>query len=289
MNKKAINWQDYSCLYTGDGNKIEKWGEFTLERPDPLAIWAMPKHKETVDAKYLRSSAGGGEWKYLKKLPEEWTINYQELTFKVAPLGFKHTGLFPEQASNWDSIKKLIKENPREEIKVLNLFAYTGAATLMAAYAGADEVVHVDSSKGMVQWAKDNAGLSKLDNHKIRFIVDDCLKFILKEQRRGNKYHGIIMDPPSFGRGPNKEIWKFEEQINNLLVEASKLLADDAIFFLISAYSAGYSSTVIKNLLKENVVSNGPLKKVETGELLIPVLKQGIDLPCGVYGIITND
>lgn len=287
MNKIS-NWNDYKCLLAGDGIKIEKWGKYTLQRPDPQAIWPLPRHNIKIDAKYNRSKSGGGDWTYNTKLSKNWNIKYNDLTFKVAPLGFKHTGIFPEQAANWDYITEEINNSELEEIRVLNLFAYTGGATLAAARSKATEVVHVDASKGMINWAKDNLKLSELDHKTVRFIVDDCLKFIAREQRRNRTYQVIIMDPPSYGRGPNNEIWKFEEQINNLIAEAAKLLAKDAIFLLVNVYTTGLNATVIENILKMIVLAKHG-GKVESGEIGLPIENQAINLPCGNYGLWTND
>ena len=289
MNKIAKDWQDYECLYAGDGKRIERWGKYILQRPDPLAIWPMPDNKQKIDAIYHRSKRGGGSWEYFADLPKSWLINYQELTFKVAPLGFKHTGLFPEQAVNWQRLRRLISDDPKSDFKVLNLFAYTGAATLACALADVDEIVHVDASKGMVEWAKENLSLSGLNDRKVRFIVDDCLKFITREQRRGRSYQGIIMDPPSYGRGPNKEVWQFNKLINVLIEEAVKLLADDACFFLINTYTTGYSPIVLENLMRSKSILTNTFNKTETGELLLPVSRQNINLPSGIYGIAYND
>jgi len=288
MNKIASNWKDYQCLYAGDGQKIERWKNIILKRPDSMAIWQLPDVDVEIDAIYHRSINGGGNWQFINDLPENWQINYENLCFKVAPLGFKHTGIFPEQAANWDTIKQLIEANKRKEFKILNLFAYTGGATLCCAAAGATEVVHVDASKGMVQWAKENYLLSNLKGQIVRFIVDDCLKFILREQRRNRTYQAIIMDPPSYGRGPNNEVWKFDQQINYLIDEATKLLADDAVFFLVNTYTTGYSSTVINNILQANKILSSSFKTIETGELLLPVTKQDVYLPSGIYGITYN-
>ena len=288
MNKIADQWSSYQLLYAGDCWRIENWQGIILKRPDPMALWPLPKQNTKIAAVYHRSKSGGGTWEYLKPLPESWQLSYGSLTFKVAPLGFKHTGLFPEQAANWDSISAMIKK-VTYPVKLLNLFAYTGGASLAAALAGAEEVVHVDASRGMVKWAQENQKLSNLNNHKIRFIVDDCLKFIAKEQRRNNKYQAIILDPPSFGRGPNKEIWQFEQQINLLIKESARLLADDALFFLLNGYTAGYSSEVLKNLLCSSDLIKRHFKTVLAGELLLPVVKQDIYLPSGSYGIAYND
>jgi len=289
MDRIADGWQDYQCLYAGNGLKIERWQDFILSRPDPLAIWPLPPIAIKIDASYQRSNRGGGCWQYQRKLPDFWSVNYRQLRFKVSTLGFKHTGLFPEQAANWDSLTTLIQQNHHKKLQILNLFAYTGAATLACAAAGATEVVHVDASKGMVQWAKENAELSQLSDRRIRFIVDDCFKFLQREQRRGRKYQGIIMDPPSYGRGPNNEIWKFDNQINELLSAASQLLADDALFFLVNSYSAGYSATVLANIFQANETLMSHFKTQESGELLLPISRQNITLPAGIYGLASND
>ena len=213
------NWTDYECIATGDGEKLERWGNVILNRPDPQIIWNKTNNPawNTWDGYYERSKTGGGSWHFKHKLKDYWTIKYKALTFKVSPTNFKHTGIFPEQATNWDYIIDKIKESNQKEFRVLNLFAYTGCATMAASSAGASEVVHVDSSKGMIDWAKENMKLSGLENNRIRFIQDDVLKFLEKEKRRGRTYHAIIMDPPSYGRGPNKEVWKLEDNLQELL------------------------------------------------------------------------
>jgi 23S rRNA (cytosine1962-C5)-methyltransferase len=287
MVLKADQWKEYQCLDAGDGEKLERWKDVLLRRPDPTAMWPQSrsvKEWQQADAVYHRSHAGGGHWEYKKKLPESWTISYRDLTFKVAPTGFKHTGLFPEQAVNWDWMSALIKAHPDEEIHVLNLFAYTGGATMACSAAGAVEVVHVDAAKGMVQWAKENRDLSHLTDHKIRFIVDDCLKFVQREKRRGHTYQGILMDPPSYGRGPDGEMWKFEKDFPLLLKETVDLMADNALFFLINSYTAGTSSLVLDNMLKEMVLPLHPEGKVTTGDIAIPLTRRDMVLPCGIYG-----
>lgn len=287
MNKKALNWQDYECLDAGNGEKLERWKEVILRRPDPQAIWNtnknLPAWKKT-DAIYHRSKRGGGNWEFKNKLPDYWTINYKELTFKVSPTGFKHTGLFPEQAVNWDWMQEKIRQNPNEEIKVLNLFAYTGGATMAIASAGAAEVVHVDASKGMVQWAKENMNLSNLNDRKIRFIVDDVLKFVQREKRRGNKYKGILMDPPSYGRGPNGEMWKLEEQITQLIDACLEILDDDPLFFLVNSYTTGFSPIALENILKTSFADKHVQGEITAGEVMLPVTNKNLQLPCGIYG-----
>ena len=279
-------WKDYECLDAGNGEKLERWGDVILRRPDPQAIWTVDIYDQSwknVDGHYFRSRKGGGEWKFYKKLPDHWTISYKELTFKVSPTNFKHTGLFPEQATNWDYMMDKIRKANRP-IKVLNLFAYTGGATMACSSAGAEEVVHVDASKGMVSWAKENRDLSHLEDHKIRFIVDDCLKFVAREERRGRKYDAIIMDPPSYGRGPNGEVWKFEDNIYKLIEACTKILSEEPLFFLINSYTTGISSTVLENILKTTLLPLYPNGKIEAGEVGLPITKNHLVLPCGIYG-----
>ena len=279
------DWVDYKLLDAGNGEKLEQWAGITLRRPDPQAIWTID-NKDSLwkkpDGFYHRSDKGGGYWEFNKKLPEYWTVNYKNLKFKVSPTNFKHTGLFPEQATNWDFMIDKIK-NSGSKIKVLNLFAYTGGATMAVASAGAD-VVHVDASKGMVSWAKENMHLSNLDNCFIRFIVDDCVKFVEREIRRGNKYDAIIMDPPSYGRGPNGEVWKFEHNIYNLIELCMKVLSDKPLFFLINSYTTGISSTVLENILKTTILTKYPNGMVSAGEVGLPIIKNDLILPCGIYG-----
>ena len=279
-------WQDYECISTGNKEKLERWGSIILNRPDPQIIW--DKSKNTIwnnwDGYYHRSSSGGGSWEFRKRLPEYWTINYKNLTFKVSPTNFKHTGIFPEQATNWDYIEEKIKSSNNSEFRVLNLFAYTGCATMAASAAGAKEVVHVDSSKGMIDWAKENMKLSHLENNTIRFIQDDVIKFLEKEKRRGRTYHGIIMDPPSYGRGPNKEVWRFEDNIQELLNKAKDILDENYSFLLISAYTTGVSPTSLKNILSLTFENS----KIETGEIGLPVTENNLALPCGIYGKVSK-
>ncbi len=282
--KISDKWQDYECLDAGNGEKLEKWGNIILRRPDPQAMWSIEFDKAwtQVDAYYHRSNKGGGYWEFKNKLPQQWTIKYKDLTFKVTPTNFKHTGLFPEQATNWDFVRQKIQKANRP-IKVLNLFAYTGAATMACAKAGA-EVVQVDASKGMTEWAKENMRLCHLENQKIRFIVDDCLKFVEREYRRGHKYDGIIMDPPSYGRGPNKEVWKFEKNIAILLNACIKILSDKPLFLLINSYTTGVSNIVLGNMLKTALLPRYPRGKIETGEVGLQITKNNLILPCGIYG-----
>ncbi len=273
-------WTDYELLDTSDGERLERWGSFILRRPDPQIIWknaAVHKKWRNADAMYKRSANGGGEWTK-NNLPEQWTISYGSLNFNLKPMGFKHTGLFPEQAVNWDWFSELIK-NASRPIKVLNLFAYTGGATLAAAAAGAS-VVHVDASKGMVAQAKLNAQSSGLENSPIRYIVDDCKKFVEREIRRGNKYDAIIMDPPSYGRGPSGEIWKIEDSVHELVALVSQILSDKPLFFLINSYTTGLSPAAMQYILGLTVVSRYG-GTVEAGELGLPVSASGLAIPCG--------
>ncbi|MFR9208117.1 MAG: class I SAM-dependent methyltransferase [Lachnospiraceae bacterium] len=270
---------DYTILDTGDGMKLERWGKYTLSRPDPQVIWEKqrPELWRRVDAQYSRSNSGGGHWNFNKELPEKWVFHFQNLNYYVRPTGFKHTGLFPEQSANWEFMMQ--KLSGKREANILNLFAYTGGATIACASMGA-KVTHVDAAKSMVAWAKENAAVSGLANAPIRYIVDDCLKFVLREQRRGRKYDGILMDPPSYGRGADGQVWKCEDDLFNLVKETSKLLSDDPLFFMISSYTTGLSSIVIENMIDICVKRNYG-GKTEAGDLAIPVKEQGIFLPCG--------
>ena len=278
----ANNWKDYEILDMANGEKLERWGNVILIRPDPQIIWknkSFPKKWDLANARYNRSSSGGGGWKYNKKMPESWKIKYKDLTFNIKPMGFKHTGLFPEQAVNWDWMISKIKKAKRE-INVLNLFAYTGGATVACSYAGA-KVCHVDSSKGMTTWAKENLESSGLADRPVRFIVDDVVKFVNREIRRGHKYDGIVMDPPSYGRGTNGEVWKFEDNIADLVELCTKVLSDDPLFFLINSYTTGISSTVLENILRLNIKKDG---KLSHGEIGLPMTNSKLILPCGIYG-----
>ena len=279
----ADGWKDYEVIDTSSGEKLERWGDYMLVRPDPQVIWNTEKKHfgwKKWNGHYHRSNKGGGEWE-LKNLPEEWSIGYKELTFNLKPFSFKHTGLFPEQATNWDWFSSLIKEANRP-IKVLNLFAYTGGATVSAAKAGAS-VTHVDASKGMVGWAKENAASSGLADAPIRYLVDDCVKFVEREIRRGNKYDGIIMDPPSYGRGPKGEIWKIEESVFPFVQLTSQLLSDEPLFFLINSYTTGLQPAVLSYMLHTVL---DPIHKgtVEAQEIGLPVKSNGLVLPCGASG-----
>lgn len=279
----ADQWKEYEVIDCSDGEKLERWGRYTLLRPDPQVIWQTKKEDrrwKKLNAHYHRSKKGGGEWEFFD-LPEQWDIHYRDLTFRLKPFSFKHTGLFPEQAVNWDWFSDKIKKAGRP-VKVLNLFAYTGGATLAAAAAGAS-VTHVDASKGMVAWAKENAQVSGLGDKPIRWLVDDCVKFVERELRRGNRYDGIIMDPPSYGRGPKGEIWKIEEKIYPLVQLCEKLLTDDPLFFLINSYTTGLQPAVLAYMLG-SVVQKKHGGKVQAEEIGLPVSSNGLVLPCGASG-----
>lgn len=280
----ADGWKDYEVIDCSDGEKLERWGKYTLLRPDPQVLWSTPKKNPAwnkLNGHYHRSNKGGGEWEFFS-LPKQWTINYRELTFNLKPFSFKHTGLFPEQAANWDWFSELIKNSPKKEIKVLNLFAYTGGATCAAAKAGA-AVTHVDASKGMVTWAKENAASSGLADAPIRWIVDDCVKFVEREIRRGNKYDAIIMDPPSYGRGPKGEIWKIEEKIHPFIKLCSLLLCDKPLFFLVNSYTTGLAPAVLTYMISTEVKSKFG-GHVVSDEIGLPVTETGLVLPCGAAG-----
>lgn len=285
MNQIADQWQDYECIDTGNGEKLERWGDIILRRPEPQAIWPI-QHEDALwhepHAHYHRSKNGGGSWEYKQPFDERWTIRYRDLRFQVSPTGFKHTGLFPEQAANWDFMMKQIQQAKRE-IRVLNLFAYTGGASMACAKAGASEVVHVDASKGMVNWAKENMALSHLQDCRIRFIVDDVFKFVAREKRRGRTYHAIIMDPPSYGRGPNKEVWKIEEQLYSFLMACLDILDDDPLFFLVNSYTTALSATLLQHLLKLTVWRRHPEGILQAGENRLPITRSASVLPCGIY------
>ncbi len=278
----ANGWRDYEVLDTGEGEKLERWGEILLRRPDPQAIWPMqqPELWQRADAHYHRSPKGGGEWEFLKKLPDRWILSYGDLRFYVRPTGFKHTGLFPEQAVNWDWMSSLIRSANRP-IKVLNLFGYTGGATVACAKAGA-HVTHVDAAKGMVQWAGENRELSRVDETRVRWIVDDAKKFVLREARRGNVYDGILMDPPSYGRGPGGEVWKLEDELFGLVDACEKVLAERALFMLINSYTTGLQPAVLNNMLAMTVARDRS-GSVTADEVVLPVTAGGV-LPCGASG-----
>ncbi len=288
----ADGWKDYEVIDTSSGEKLERWGDYILLRPDPQVIWNTkrehPLYKK-LNGHYHRSTKGGGEWEFFD-LPTEWSINYKDLTFNLKPFSFKHTGLFPEQATNWDWFSSIIKrekgKNPEREIKVLNLFAYTGGATLAAAKAGA-HVTHVDASKGMVTWAKENAISSGLKDAPIRWLVDDCVKFVEREIRRGNKYDAIIMDPPSYGRGPKGETWKIEEAVFPLINICADILKSEPLFFLINSYTTGLQPAVLSYMLNTVLVERFG-GKVEADEIGLPVSSNGLILPCGASGRYTK-
>lgn len=290
----ADNWKDYEVIDTSKGEKLERWGDYLLVRPDPQVIWNTARKNsgwKNCNAHYHRSTKGGGEWEFFD-LPRQWTISYEPLalTFNLKPFSFKHTGLFPEQAANWDWFSSIIKsalaEEPAREIKVLNLFAYTGGATLAAARAGA-HVTHVDASKGMVGWAKENAASSGLSDAPIRWLVDDCQKFVDRELRRGNHYDAIIMDPPSYGRGPGGEVWKIEDAIHPLVKACCHLLGERPLFFLINSYTTGFAASVLSYLMSLELV-NVYGGHVEASEIGLPVSATGLVLPCGASGRWTS-
>lgn len=278
----ADNWKNYEVLDCSQGEKLERWGDYLLIRPDPQVIWDTPKTLKgwkKCNAHYHRSKKGGGEWEFFD-LPSQWAIHYRDLTFNLKPFSFKHTGLFPEQAANWDWFSEKIRQTGRP-VKVLNLFAYTGGATLAAAAAGA-AVTHVDASKGMVTWAKENAVSSGLKDAPIRWLVDDCTKFVEREIRRGNHYDAIIMDPPSYGRGPKGEIWKIEDSIHPFIKLCTKLLSDQPLFFLVNSYTTGLAPAVLTYMLSTELKDFGG--HVESQEIALPVTSSGLFLPCGASG-----
>lgn len=279
----ADNWKDYKVIDCSDGEKLERWGEYTLIRPDPQVLWSFPRKDRgwrEWNGHYHRSSKGGGEWEF-RKLPEQWEIHYGELTFHLKPFSFKHTGLFPEQAVNWDWFSEQIRTAARP-VKVLNLFAYTGGATCAAAKAGAS-VTHVDASKGMVTWAKENAKASGLEDAPIRWIVDDCVKFVEREIRRGNNYDAIIMDPPSYGRGPKGEIWKIEEKIHPFIQLCTQVLSEQPLFVLVNSYTTGLAPAVLTYMLASELEPKYG-GYVESQEIGLPVERTGLVLPCGAAG-----
>ncbi len=278
-------FNDYEIIDTSNGEKLERWGDTVLIRPDPQIIWNTEKKNKSwhnAAARYLRSSKGGGEWQYNKKIKDSWVINYKSLKFNIKPTGFKHTGLFPEQAVNWDYFTNTIKKQNRK-ISVLNLFAYTGGATLACAAVGAN-VCHVDASKGMVAWARENAQLSNLSESPIRWIVDDCEKFVAREIKRGNRYDAIIMDPPSYGRGPGGEIWKLEDQIYDMVSLCSQVLSDNPLFFVLNSYTTGLSPSVMEYLLGVTVGTKFK-GKITCDEIGLKVTQTGYNLPCGSTAI----
>lgn len=282
---RTANWKDYELIDTSGGERLERWGNVTLIRPDPQIIWDTPKENplwKQADARYHRSQTGGGSWQELKKVPAVWKIGYKGLTFQIKTMGFKHTGIFPEQAVNWDFYEEKIRAANRP-VKVLNLFGYTGAATLACLKAGA-QVCHVDASKGMVAWARENAAASGLSDRPVRWLVDDCIKFVQREQRRGNTYDGIIMDPPSYGRGPNGEVWKLEEQLYGLVEQCLPILSDRPLFFLLNSYTTGLSPAVMQYLLGV-LIQKKHGGRVSSDEIGLPVTQSGLVLPCGSTAI----
>ena len=275
------NFNDYELIDADNGERLERWGDIILIRPDPQIIWSEGHRDDRwnkAHAIYHRSNSGGGYWETLKKVPDVWSIKYEDLTFRLKPMGFKHTGLFPEQAVNWSLAQKLIKEANRE-VSVLNLFAYTGGATISCLNAGA-RVTHVDASKGMVSWAKENAVASALADRPVRWLVDDCMKFVKREIRRGNKYDAIIMDPPSYGRGPNGEVWKLEQQLSELLTDVGNILSDDPLFFFLNSYTGGLSPTILNYMVKSCIAPKNS-GTIFTEEIGIKVTKRDVILPCG--------
>ena len=281
--KVSYSWEDYKIIKASNGLKLEKWKDITLLRPDPIVIWNNGNLKnEKYDAIYHRSSSGGGYWENINNITSSWQVKYKNLTFNIKQMGFKHTGLFPEQAINWDRMIDKIK-NSQKEIKVLNLFAYTGGATVACLSAGAS-VTHVDSSKGMNEWAKENVKSSGLENRSVRFLVDDVVKFVEREIRRNNKYDAIIMDPPSYGRGSNKEVWSIEKDLDNLLSLCTKILNDDFLFVCVNTYTTNLSLLTLENLLKVHFKSS----KIEVDEIALPIENTSLFLPCGITGWITN-
>ncbi len=281
----SSNWVDYELIDASSGERLERWGDIILIRPDPQIIWNTKRENplwRKAHARYHRSNSGGGQWQVYKKIPDSWSLKYRDLVFNVKPMGFKHTGIFPEQATNWDFASDIIK-NADRQLNVLNLFGYTGCATLACLEAGA-KVCHVDASKGMVQWAKENAASSGLADKPVRWLVDDCMKFVAREQRRGNKYDGLIMDPPSYGRGPGGEIWKLEEQLYSFLELCSTILSDDARFFILNSYTTGLSASVMEYMLSA-VIQTKFGGSVSSSEIGLPVTDSKLILPCGSTAI----
>ena len=278
------NWQDYKIIKASNGQKLEKWNNIKLLRPDPIVMWNIGDILENeCDAVYYRSNTGGGYWKNIKSIPAYWQIKYNDLVFNIKQMGFKHTGLFPEQAVNWERMIKKIKESGRKDVKVLNLFAYTGGATVACLSAGAS-VVHVDSSKGINDWAKENVKSSGFENRPVRFLVDDVKKFVQREIRRGNKYDALIMDPPSYGRGSNNEVWSIEKDLDGLLQSCKEILNDNFLFVCVNTYTANLSLLTLENILKVHFNNN-----IKVDEIALPIENSNLYLPCGITGWITND
>lgn len=280
------NWKDYELIDCSDGERLERWGDIFLIRPDPQALWNTPRTNplwKNAHARYHRSNQGGGSWEFYKKIPEVWQISYKELKFNLKPMGFKHTGVFPEQACNWDYVGEIIEKSGRKDVKVLNLFAYTGAATVAALKKGAS-VVHVDASKGMVQWARENAASSGVQDKPVRWIVDDCMKFVAREIRREKKYDIIIMDPPSYGRGPGGEVWKLENEVYGFIEMCKQVLSDDPLAVLVNSYTAGLSPAVMSYILNSTIVKDFG-GRAEADEIGLRVSENGLILPCGSTAI----
>lgn len=278
------NWQDYKIIKASNGQKLEKWNNIKLLRPDPIVMWNSEDILENeCDAVYYRSNTGGGYWKNIKNIPAYWQIKYNDLVFNIKQMGFKHTGLFPEQAVNWERMIKKIKESGRKDVKVLNLFAYTGGATVACLSAGAS-VVHVDSSKGINDWAKENVKSSGFEDRPVRFLVDDVKKFVQREIRRGNKYDAIVMDPPSYGRGSNNEVWSIEKDLDGLLQSCKEILNDNFLFVCVNTYTANLSLLTLENILKVHFNNN-----IKVDEIALPIENTNLYLPCGITGWITND
>ncbi len=287
---RIANWKDYELIDASAGERLERWGDVILIRPDPQVIWDTPRKNplwNRANARYIRSKSGGGSWEVYSKIPQSWNIRYGGLIFGVKPMGFKHTGIFPEQSVNWDLQADLVKRSGRQ-LNVLNLFAYTGGATLALLEAGA-KVCHVDASKGMVSWAKENAILSNLADRPVRWIVDDCVKFVEREIRRGHKYDGIVMDPPSYGRGPGGEVWRLEDQVFDLVKLCANVLSDNAVFFMINSYTTGLSPSVMEYILNVVVKSKFSFGKVKSGEIGLEVKSLGFALPCGSTAFFVGD
>ncbi len=290
MELIAENWQDYELIDAGNKEKLERWGDVILRRPDPTAIWPLDSRRpewKRYDGYYHRSRNGGGSWEFSRALPEFWTVRYKDLVFKVTPTGFKHTGLFPEQAVNWDYMMQKIKSSNRP-VRVLNLFGYTGAATMACALAGAEEVVHVDASKGINAWAKENMELCHLTDRHIRFITDDALKFVEREERRGRQYDAILMDPPSYGRGSNNEVWQLEDKLYELIGKCARILSEEPLFFLVNTYTTGFGALALKNIMQEVLKEHFPQGTLSCGQLGLPLKNRNMILPCGIYGRYEN-
>ncbi len=286
----STDWKDYELIDCSCGEKLERWTREILIRPDPQVIWKSEKEHRLwyqPSARYVRSRTGGGKWQVFKRIPDAWQVRYKDLTFSIKTMGFKHTGLFPEQAVNWDYTRELIRKSGRDDVKVLNLFAYTGGATVACLKEGA-QVVHVDASKGMVQWAKENAKLSQVEEENVRWIVDDCIKFVQREIRRGNKYDIIILDPPSYGRGPKGEVWHLEDSIYDFVRLVSQVLSDEPIMVLLNSYTTGLSASVMKYIL-DDVITSKKGGKVEADEIGLPVSSKNQVLPCGSSAIWTKE